>query len=494
MTDARPRGRFILKPGLRLIAGEGGGILLQPTPLRLLRLNTAAFALLQRCQTESFLENNDTLTSDRSAAATFAFLDSLWQAGLMQWQPAPDAEAPLVSIVIPVYNRAREIGDCLEVVLSLNHQAARREIIVVDDGSTDDTVAVVRHYPVNLLVQPCNRGQSAARNAGVRAARGEIIALLDSDCIADPDWLKELLPYFRDSRVALVGGYVGSFFRESWLDRYEEVQSPLNMGREVAFGTTAASDFYVPTCNVLIRKDAYLEVGGLDESLRLGEDVDLCWRLKEKGRRLLYVPCGQVRHKHRNRFREFLARRFDYGTSEAFLFSRHGQVKKRFPWKPAALGFLSCCCLGLLKGAWLLWPLAGLLAASEAWRHHRQLREKTGAPLGFVTVLRATLKDYFAAAFYLTYHLIRYYLLLLLLLAIFLPALAPLVAVLILFPTAVEFARKKPRLGLPWFMCFYLAEQACYQAGVFWGCLIWENFRPYHLVFPRSKPGLCVKN
>ncbi len=491
---AIPRGRFTLRGGLKLLAGEGGGVLLQPNPLRLLRLNAAAFTILKRYHSEFFSENSAQADVDCPVGAEAAFLDSLWQGGWLAWEPAQDTFGPLVSIVVPVYNRAGEIGDCLEALLAQNYPAHRLEIIVVDDGSADGTVEVVSRYPVKLICQSQNRGQSAARNAGARAAQGEIVAFIDSDCIADPNWLRELLPYFQDARVALVGGYVDSFFRESRLDRYEEVQSPLNMGKEVAFGTSAASDFYVPTCNVLIRKDVYLQVRGLDEGLRLGEDVDLCWRLKETGRRLLYVPKGKVRHKHRNRLGEILRRRFDYGTSEGFLFSRHEQVKKRFPWKPAALTFLVLCCLGILTRSALFLPMAALLAGSEAWRRRRELKRKTGVPLTYATVLQAIFKDYFASAFYLTYHLVRYYLVLMLLAAIFIPAAAPLAAGLILFPAWVEFARKQPRLSLPLFLFFYLAEQAFYQAGVFWGCLIWNSFRPYHLWFFRYQPGLSGKN
>lgn len=494
MTDATVRGRFTLRAGLKLLAGEGGGVLLQPNPLRLLRLNAAAFTLLQRHQSKYSSKNSAPADINHPVGTEAAFLDSLWQGGWLAWEPAIDTFAPVVSIVVPVYNRAGEIGDCLEALLAQDYPTHRLEIIIVDDGSTDGTAEVVSRYLVRLIKQPQNRGQSAARNAGVRAAQGEIVAFIDSDCIADPNWLSELVPYFQDPRLALVGGYVDSFFRESRLDRYEEVQSPLNLGKEVAFGTTAASDFYVPTCNVLIRKDVYLQVGGLDEGLRLGEDVDLCWRLKETGRRLLYIPKGKVRHKHRNRLWEILRRRFDYGTSEGFLFSRHEQVKKRFPWKPAALTFMILCCLGILTRSVLVLPVAALLAGSEAWRRRRELKRKTGASLSYATVLQAILKDYFASAFYLAYHLVRYYLVLMLLAAILIPAAAPLLVGLILFPALVEFARKQPRLSLLLFLFFYLAEQAFYQAGVFWGCLTWNSFRPYHLWFFRYKTRLSTKN
>jgi hypothetical protein len=183
MTDATIRGRFTLRAGLKLLAGEGGGVLLQPNPLRLLRLNAAAFTLLQRQQSEYLVKNSDPAEIDYPVGTEATFLDSLWQGGWLAWEPAIDTFAPAVSIVVPVYNRAGEIGDCLEALLAQNYPTYRLEIIIVDDGSTDGTAEVVSRYPVRLIKQPQNRGQSAARNAGVRAAQGEIVAYIDSDCI-----------------------------------------------------------------------------------------------------------------------------------------------------------------------------------------------------------------------------------------------------------------------------------------------------------------------
>ncbi len=491
MTDAIPQGRFFLRPGIRLIHGKNGGVLLQSAPLRALRLNAAAFEILTRCQTGFHPAECTSAGAGLPRESVFPFLDSLWQAGFLDWRPAAGAFEPCVSIVIPVYNRASEIGACLEALLALNYPPDKREIIVVDDGSTDETPAVVRNYRVKLIELFQNRGQSAARNVGAAAATGEIIAFIDSDCIADPDWLHELLPYFQDIRVALAGGYVDSFYQESWLDRYEEVQSPLNMGKEGAFGTSAASDFYVPTCNVLIRKNAYMKAGGLDEGLRLGEDVDLCWRLKGKGHRLLYVPRGRVRHKHRNRFWDIFTRRFDYGTSEAFLFTRHKQVRKKFPWKPAALGFLGLLCLCLLTGSPLLLPLAGLIWIGSSWHSKIQMQKKIGVLLRFRDLLGATLKEYLACAFYLSYHFVRYYLLLMIILALSFPGVAALLGTLILFPVTIEYLRKVPRLVFPLYLFFFLMEQAFYQMGVFWGCVKTRSYKPYHLVFtiPRQSTG-----
>src|SRR5450756_550566 len=97
---------------------------------------------------------------------------------------------------------------CIRDSFTLDYPRDRYEVIVVDDGSTDGTVAVAGRYPCHLVSNGRNRGQSFSRNAGARRASGEILAFLDSDCVADPGWLRDLAPFFSWSRAAAVGGYV----------------------------------------------------------------------------------------------------------------------------------------------------------------------------------------------------------------------------------------------------------------------------------------------
>jgi mycofactocin glycosyltransferase len=202
------------------------------------------------------------------------FLDTLCQAQILEWEPPAEKYEPFVSIVIPVYNRSHDLYCCLESLKTLDYPQSKLQVIVVDDASTDNSASVAREFNAKVIAQPYNQGQSAARNRGVKEASGEIVAFIDSDCIADPQWLKDLLPYFQDQRFVLVGGFVDSYYQNSMLDRYESVKSALNMGKEKVVGVGNNAVFYVPTCNVLIRKDVYLKNGGLDESMRVGEDVD----------------------------------------------------------------------------------------------------------------------------------------------------------------------------------------------------------------------------
>ena len=332
-------------------------------------------------------------------------------------------------------------------------------------------------YDVKLVELERNRGQSAARNVGVAEAKGEIVAFVDSDCVADPGWLQELAPYFEDSRNALVGGYVASFYRESALDRYEEAESPLNMGESLVIGAGEESDFYVPTCNMLVRRDAYLQVGGLSEDLRVGEDVDFCWKLKEEGFRLVYVPKGRVRHKHRNRLGDTFKRRFDYGTSEPVLIPRHEAISKRYPWQSACMSVFFLCALGLLLGQPVFAPAAALVFLWDVASKKTLYEKRIGIDLTFGTIFSATMDRYFELLYYLSAHMVRYYLVVMIPLALLFTPIIPVVVAIVAIASITEFFTKKSRLSLPAFLILYLLEQAAYQTGVFWGCLRQRSFR-----------------
>jgi len=479
------KGSFYLKPGVTLIPRETGGIVFRSKPLRALRINASAFDLVRRCEKGLSLDDECFRTSV-PLKSPLSLFDRLCQAGLLEWKPPDEVFEPFVSIIVAVYNRADQIDSCIESLLGLDYPRSRYEIIVVDDASEDGTPEVVSQYDVNLVVLEQNGGQSAARNAGVAVAKGEIVAFVDSDCIAEAGWLRELLPYFQDSRNALVGGYVASFYQESFLDKYEEAKSPLNMGEDLLTGFGEESDFYVPTCNMLVNKEAYLRVGGLDKDLRVGEDVDFCWKLKEEGFRLVYVPKGRVRHKHRNRFVEVCKRRFDYGTSEPVLYARHAAIYKHYPWQSSCMAVFLLGALGLLLRQPLVAPIAALIFLRDVISKKRFYEKQIGIPIEFKAVLSATATRYYELLFHLTHHMVRYYVILMGLIVGLFPPVIPVVAALVLVPSINEFVRKKPRLFFPVFLFLFLVEQACYQTGVFWGCIKQGSFRTYRLVFVTS--------
>jgi mycofactocin glycosyltransferase len=480
MHDQPPCGSFRLKHGARLVRASRGGIILQSNPLRVLKINQAAFDILDQCRPDSTEAQNGPCVG---AQSSLSFLDTLHQGGLLDWTPPQPQTMPLVSIVIPVYNRPAEIAECLESLQKLDYPSDKMEIIVVDDASRDHTAAVVRRFGVRLIVQPNNMGQSAARNTGVAAAKGEIIAFLDSDCIAEKVWLRELVPYFQDTRVALVGGYVGAYFTKKRIDRYEQVCSALNMGKDAVLGRGEGSVFYVPTCNMLVRKEIYEQVGGLDETLQVGEDVDLCWRMMQAKHHLFYIPRGPVLHKHRNRMLSCFLRRFDYGTSEAVLYARFPKVAKLFPWQPAGLCIILSVMAALSFRSWYwLLSAAVILGVETGWKR-MQLKRKMDIRLPIIDIATAVGKDHFQLAYYLAFYLVRYHLLLFIILSFAVPSLIWLWLALAIFPTLVTYLRKRPRLTFPIFAFFYLAEHAFYQSGAFWGCLKQRTFRLYGISF-----------
>jgi mycofactocin glycosyltransferase len=480
MNEQVPRGRYYLKDGVRLISGENCCLVLQIAPLRAIRINPAAMRVLERCRTGFSLHEE---TDDAYRTAALSLCDTMVEACVLDWEPPHDVFEPLVSIVVPVYNRAHEIVPCLESLLHLNYPASRREIIVVDDASVDQTVSVVRGYDVRLLIQPKNMGQSAARNAGVQAAKGEIVAFMDSDCTADHNWLRELLPNFHDPRLALVGGYVDTPRGTSRLDRYEAVHSPLNMGSKQVIGKGGNAVFYVPTCNMLLRKEIYIRTGGLDERLRVGEDVDFCWKLMALGYRLMYTPEGRVIHKHRNHLFENFRRRFDYGTSEAVLYDRYRQKTKRFPWHWEGILLLTLWVTGLtLRSIPLLLGVLVFLVTESVYKRMRFNRQ-FGITLSLNQFFSANGKRHLMLAYHLGHHLTRYYLIPAMVISILVPQLALPFLALTIQPAMVVFFKKKPDLSFPVFLAFFWLEQIFYQAGVFWGCLKQGSFRLYRVSF-----------
>ncbi len=478
-----PPGRFRLCAGVEFFDADESGVILQHRPFRILRINGAAARALRLCRREVSLETDPDIP-DGNPAAVQPFIDSLCQAGILEWVPPAPPPDRLVSVIVPVYNRAHEIGACLASLLALDHP--RIEIIAADDGSTDDTVSAVRRHGVNIAALSCNQGQSAARNAGVRAANGDIIAFTDSDCIADPGWISELIPFFEDPRIALVGGFVDACYTASALDRYEAVKSPLNMGDKPVIGAGRESVLYVPACNMLVRKEAFDQVGGFDETRRVGEDVDLCWRLKKQGWRIMYVPRGVVRHKHRNRFSEAFGRRFDYGVSEPALYAAHPEAAKRFPWQFWGLAIFGLIMAVLLTmSAVFLWPVPLILLGETAYKKMR-LEKMTRTPYPFKKIFTGAFRSHFLLIYYLSYHMVRYYLIPMVVLACLFPGLAPAAAFFLLLPAGVDYFTKKPGMLPPAFLFFFWAEQAAYQSGVFYGCIREKCFRPYRISFAWS--------
>jgi mycofactocin system glycosyltransferase len=462
---------YQLAAGVRRVQARGAPGLLSRTPLRLVTLHPVLAGLLAG-------EGDVAPRTPAEAAA----LEALCAKGLLVRTGAPAAAAerlPAVTVIVPVKDRAEELRRCLGSLRDLSYPAEKVELLVVDDGSRDASREVALALGAGVISSGgCGRGPAAARNRGAAAAGGEVLAFLDSDCTASATWLLELAGHFEAPEVVAVGGRVDGLHAASRLDRYEAEMSSLCLGARGRSGQGGNDTFYLPSCNLLVRRRAFEAAGGFREALHVGEDVDLTWRLRDLGGRIVYTPTGRVCHEHRSRAGAFLRRRFQYGTSEGLLQRLHPERRKRLVL-PAALALATVLvAAALLAGvAWPAGAAAGVLLADAA-RLARRLRAK-GLTVPGSWVVAARLRAFGSLLYYLAFHLTRYYAPALVLLGLAWPRAGAVAAALALGAAAVDHAVRRPALGFPAFLVIYLAEHVAYGAGVFVGCLRVRTFASY---------------
>jgi GT2 family glycosyltransferase len=225
----------------------------------------------------------------------------------------PGAAQPRVSVIVCSYNGARTIRECCEGLLELDY--SNYEVIVVDDGSRDTTAAIATEYGFRVI-RTMNRGLSHARNVGMRAATGEILAYIDDDTRPDPHWLTYLAETFQNTSHAAVGGPNLAPPEDGTVA--ECVANAPGNPTHVLFSDTEAE--HIPGCNMAIRKSCLEAIGGFDPQFRIaGDDVDVCWRLQERGWTIGFHPAAVVWHHRRNSLRAYWKQQTGYGNAEALL-------------------------------------------------------------------------------------------------------------------------------------------------------------------------------
>ncbi len=271
------------------------------------------------------------------------------------------SKQPFVSVVIPVFNAADMIDELLQSLLVLDYPADHYEIIVVDNGSTDNTRQLVEKYPVILLEERETPGPAAARNKGIRHARGEIIAFTDADCVADRNWLKMLVADHEDLSIGAFAGDVRGcepaqtvieavYNQKRYLSPFR-FETPGTGGQKAVLKQRAPIEprsrlerlwvrlglvtYYqrraplppmhsAPTANVAYRREVFDQVGLFDISLLRGQDVDFAWQMQLNSNYKFHgAPEAVIYHRHRVTVSELYLQRQRYGLSRILILDKY---------------------------------------------------------------------------------------------------------------------------------------------------------------------------
>ncbi len=232
-------------------------------------------------------------------------------------EPLP--ESPPVSVIVCTRNGSATLHACLESLGRLRYP--NYEVLVIDDGSTDTVPDIVKSFPAVRGIRQEPAGLSVARNRGMKEAGGVILAYTDDDCVVHPDWLAYLVRAFAsDERAVAAGG--------------PNIPPPPRNGVETVVAAAPGAPAHVllndseaehlPGCNLAIRKDSLEKINGFDPVFTTaGDDVDVCWRLREAGGVLLFAPGAMVWHHRRGTVRAYLRQQRGYGRAEALLMKAH---------------------------------------------------------------------------------------------------------------------------------------------------------------------------
>ena len=308
-----------------------------------------------------------------------------------------ETPSDLISVIIPAYNAADTLPHCLAALQQQTIPPTQYEVIVVDDGSADDTAQIAAQFPIRVIRQR-NAGAAAARNHGAEVARGWLLLFTDADCIPAPDWIAQMCkPFQHDETVVGANDVVGAkgvygtrqvgliprFVQQEYQDKYD------------AMAQLEQIDF-VDTYAAAYRRDFFLALGGFDTRYPGAsvEDQEFSFRAAkaaaQHGQRLIFIPTALVWHRHDQSVGDYVRRKYGIGYWKAFLLQRHPDKAIQDSHTPQLLkGQMGLAALGGgLLGLSLLLPqrnlskvgfgIWGLLLLS-GWPFYRKLAQRDPA-------------------------------------------------------------------------------------------------------------------
>lgn len=243
-----------------------------------------------------------------------------------------------VSVIIPAYNSEDIVVDTLEA-LDAQKFSGNYEIIIVDDGSVDNTFDVIKNFIKGKkkfrLMRQKNQGPAAARDNGAKKAKGNILLFTDSDCVPDKDWIRLMVAPFKDKEIVGVCGTYKTLNKESLIakfagfeidDRHERLQDQKFID-------------FIGTFSAGYRKDIFKKFGGFDTFFRTssGEDPDLSFKIDEAGLKMVFQPKAFVYHRHPDSITRFLKNKFRNGYWRVFVYKRHKSKVLKHSYTPKTL-------------------------------------------------------------------------------------------------------------------------------------------------------------
>ena len=414
-------------------------VVIAGSPLRLFRLSPAGQRIVEA------IEKNETLPPTHRKLT-----DRLLDAGAIHPNPTESAHrAADVTVVVPAFN---------DLPGEFGHKG---ELIVVDDASDPPLQPVAGSRRIRLAD---NRGAGAARNAGLAEVTTPLVAFVDTDVDVDDQWLDALLPHFSDPSVALVAPRVASTTGTSTLAQYETARSPLDLGDQAARIAAGTRVSYVPGAALVVRTEMLRAIGGFDESLRTGEDVDMVWRLIDAGHRCRYEPLTTVHHRPRSTLPALIRQRLAYGRSAAALDRKH----------PGAVAPLRMS--GWSAAVWALVfarrsSTAAIVAAGTIVALRRKLHD-----LPAQESVRLAGLGHLHAGRQVAGTLTRAWWPVALLVALLVPRARPALLAAATVPAALDWLGRRGPGSLPQYIALRLVDDAAYGAGVWLGAIEQRSF------------------
>ncbi|WP_445242953.1 glycosyltransferase [Microcoleus sp. N3A4] len=237
---------------------------------------------------------------------------------------------PDISVIVPIYNGEADLPDLIECLRSQTYPIDRVEYLIVDNNSRDRTSTILqtfsdsgRERDINIrpLTENLIQSSYAARNQGIRASKGEIIAFTDADCRPESDWLENLVKPFVDLEIGISAGEIVALPGKTILEQHADRQNTLSQKHTLAHPFCP----YGQTANLAVRRLVLQQIGLFRPYLTSGGDADLCWRiLRETSYKLYFAENAIVRHRHRSTIKQLQSQWYRYGESNQYLHELHG--------------------------------------------------------------------------------------------------------------------------------------------------------------------------